>query len=126
VRTAAYGALAGVTTPADFNRLCGLLNQAQEDDVKALQAGLKNALAKESSDMQYKMVAGQMAARRRRDAPRTTVPYRKHARSAADRRATSTRRARRTTVPYHASCTVTVTVPYRLPSDRPDPTVPNR
>ena len=62
VRTAAYGALAGVTTPADFNRLCGLLNQAQEDDVKALQAGLKNALAKESSDMQYKMVAGQMAA----------------------------------------------------------------
>ena len=50
VRTAAYGALAGVTTPADFNRLCGLLNQAQEDDVKALQAGLKNALAKESSD----------------------------------------------------------------------------
>ena len=62
VRTAAYGALAGVTTPADFNRLCGLLNQAQEDDVKALQAGLKNALAKESPDMQYKMVAGQMAA----------------------------------------------------------------
>ena len=62
VRTAAYGALAGVTTPADFNRLCGLLNQAQEDDVKALQAGLKNALAKESSDIQYKMVAGQMAA----------------------------------------------------------------
>ena len=53
VRTAAYGALAGVTTPADFNRLCGLLNQAQEDDVKALQAGLKNALAKESSDMQW-------------------------------------------------------------------------
>ena len=62
VRTAAYDALAGVTTPADFNRLCGLLNKAQENDVKALQAGLKNALAKEAPDMQYKMVAGQMAA----------------------------------------------------------------
>ena len=62
VRTAAYDALAGVTTPADFNRLCGLLNKAQENVVKALQAGLKNALAKEAPDMQYKMVAGQMAA----------------------------------------------------------------
>ena len=62
VRTAAYGALAGVTTPADFNRLCGLLNQAQEDDVKALQAGLRNALAPAAPDMQYKLVAGRMAA----------------------------------------------------------------
>ena len=34
------------------NRLCGLLNQAQEDDVKALQAGLKNALAQETSSDQ--------------------------------------------------------------------------
>lgn len=62
VRTAAYDALAGVTTAGDFDRLCDLLDKAQGDDVKALQAGLKNALAKESSDMQYKMVAGQMAA----------------------------------------------------------------
>ena len=62
VRTAAYAALAGVTTPKDFNRLCDLLNKAQEGDVKALQAGLRNALAQEAPDMQYKMVAGQMAA----------------------------------------------------------------
>ena len=39
--------------------------------MKALQAGLKNALAKESSDMQYKMVAGQMAAPLKRPA---TIP----------------------------------------------------
>ena len=62
VRTAAYAALAGVTTPKDFNRLCDLLNKAQEGDVKALQAGLRNALAQEAPEMQYKMVAGQMAA----------------------------------------------------------------
>lgn len=62
VRAAAYDALAGVASPKDFERLCDLLDKAQGDDVKALQAGLKNALAKESSDMQYKMVAGQMAA----------------------------------------------------------------
>lgn len=70
VRAAAYEALAGVTTPADFNRLCTLLNEAQESDVEALQAGLKNALAKESSDMQYRMVSEQMAA-----APRKALYY---------------------------------------------------
>ena len=61
VRTAAYGALAGVTTPADFNRLCGLLNQAQEDDVKALQAGLKNALARETPAAQYEKTMARIA-----------------------------------------------------------------
>ena len=61
VRTAAYGALAGVTTPADFNRLCGLLNQAQEADVKALQAGLKNALARETPAAQYEKTMARIA-----------------------------------------------------------------
>ena len=61
VRTAAYGALAGVTTPADFNRLCGLLNKAQEADVKALQAGLKNALARETPAAQYEKTMARIA-----------------------------------------------------------------
>ena len=62
VRTAAYDALAGVTTAGDFDRLCDLLDKAQGDDVKALQAGLRNALAPAAPDMQYKLVAGRMAA----------------------------------------------------------------
>ena len=62
VRTAAYDALAGVTTAGDFDRLCDLLDKAQGDDVKALQAGLRNALAQTTPDMQYKLVAGRMAA----------------------------------------------------------------
>ena len=62
VRTAAYDALAGVTTAGDFDRLCDLLDKAQGDDVKALQAGLRNALALTAPDMQYKLVAGRMAA----------------------------------------------------------------
>ena len=61
VRTAAYGALAGVTTPADFNRLCDLLNKAQEADVKALQAGLKNALARETPAAQYEKTMARIA-----------------------------------------------------------------
>ena len=62
VRTAAYDALAGVASPKDFERLCDLLDKAQGDDVKALQAGLRNALAPAAPDMQYKLVAGRMAA----------------------------------------------------------------
>ena len=62
VRRAAYDALAGVTTAGDFDRLCDLLDKAQGDDVKALQAGLRNALAPAAPDMQYKLVAGRMAA----------------------------------------------------------------
>ena len=53
VRAAAYDALAGVTAPKDFDRLCDLLDKAQEADVKALQAGLKNALAQETPSAQY-------------------------------------------------------------------------
>lgn len=53
MRAAAYDALAGVTSPKDFNRLCDLLDKAQEADVKALQAGLKNALAQETPSAQY-------------------------------------------------------------------------
>ena len=53
VRAAAYDALAGVASPKDFERLCDLLDKAQEADVKALQAGLKNALARETPAAQY-------------------------------------------------------------------------
>ena len=62
VRTAAYEALAGVASAGDFDRLCDRLDKAQEADVKALQAGLKNALAKKSPAQQYELVAGRMAA----------------------------------------------------------------
>lgn len=62
VRAAAYDALAGVTIPKDFDRLCDLLDRAQADDVAALQAGLKNALGKESPSAQYSKVAPRMAA----------------------------------------------------------------
>lgn len=62
VRAAAYDALAGVTAPKDFDRLCDLLDKAQEADVKALQAGLKNALAKETPSAQYEKTMARMSA----------------------------------------------------------------
>lgn len=62
VRAAAYDALAGVTAPKDFGRLCDLLDKAQEADVKALQAGLKNALAKETPSAQYEKTMARMSA----------------------------------------------------------------
>ena len=62
VRAAAYDALAGVTSPKDFGRLCDRLDNAQEADVKALQAGLKNALAKESPAAQYEKTMARMSA----------------------------------------------------------------
>ena len=62
VRTAAYNALSGVTSAKDFGRLCDLLDKAQAEDVKPLQAGLKNALAGETAAAQYKQVADRMAA----------------------------------------------------------------
>ena len=61
VRTAAYDALAGVTTAGDFDRLCDLLDKAQEADVKALQAGLKNALARETPAAQYEKTMARIA-----------------------------------------------------------------
>lgn len=61
VRAAAYDALAGVASPKDFERLCDLLNQAQEADVKALQAGLKNALARETPAAQYEKTMARIA-----------------------------------------------------------------
>ena len=62
VRAAAYDALAGVTAPKDFGRLCDRLDKAQEADVKALQAGLKNALAKETPSAQYEKTMARMSA----------------------------------------------------------------
>ena len=61
VRTAAYDALAGVASPKDFERLCDLLDKAQEADVKALQAGLKNALARETPAAQYEKTMARIA-----------------------------------------------------------------
>ena len=61
VRAAAYDALAGVASPKDFERLCDLLNKAQEADVKALQAGLKNALARETPAAQYEKTMARIA-----------------------------------------------------------------
>lgn len=62
VRSAAYEALAGVVTPSDFECLCDLLDKAQEADVKTLQAGLKNALAKETPAAQYEKTMAPMSA----------------------------------------------------------------
>ena len=61
VRAAAYDALAGVASPKDFERLCDLLDKAQEADVKALQAGLKNALARETPAAQYEKTMARIA-----------------------------------------------------------------
>lgn len=68
VRDAAHRALAGVTSPSDFDRLCDLLDKASDDRVAALQDGLKNALAGVEADEQYRLVAGRMEASA--DAPR--------------------------------------------------------
>lgn len=64
VQAAARDALAGVTSPRDFNRLCDLLDRAQAADVKPLQAGLRNALAGETPAEQYNKVAGRMKSAR--------------------------------------------------------------
>ena len=60
VQTAAYKALAGITSDKDFNRLCDLLDNASADHVGQVQAGLKNAISGKDSAEQYKMVAGRM------------------------------------------------------------------
>lgn len=62
VRTAAYDALTGVTSPKDFDRLCDLLDKAQQADVEALQAGLKNALAQETPSACYRKTMARMSA----------------------------------------------------------------
>ncbi len=61
VRAAAYDALAGVSAPKDFDRLCDLMDKAREADVKALQAGLKNALAQQTPQAQYQMTMARIA-----------------------------------------------------------------
>lgn len=61
VRAAAYEALAGVTSPRDFERLCDQLDKAQAPDVKPLQAGLKNALADETPAVQYEKTIARMS-----------------------------------------------------------------
>ena len=61
VQNAAYEALAGVTSPADFGRLCDRLDSAPQGRVAALQNGLRNALREVEADEQYRLVAHRIA-----------------------------------------------------------------
>lgn len=62
VRQAALAALAGVTTAADFPRLCDRLDNATESETPQIQAGLLNALAQMAPEEQYARTAERMAA----------------------------------------------------------------
>ena len=60
VRQAALAALAGMTTAADFPRLCDRLDNATESETPQIQAGLLNALAQMAPEEQYARTAERM------------------------------------------------------------------
>lgn len=61
VKAAAYDALSGVSSPADFDKLSQLLENAPAEYVGKIQAGLKNAVSGLSADEQYAKAAARMA-----------------------------------------------------------------
>ena len=70
VHDAAVDALAGVSTMADFERLCTLLDKASGTEVAKYQAALTNALSTQEPDVQYAKVSERM-----KSAPEQTRYY---------------------------------------------------
>ncbi len=61
VSSAAYDALSGVSSPADFDRLSQLMEKAPKEYATKIQAGMKNSLASLPADEQYAKIAARMA-----------------------------------------------------------------